>query len=194
MYWKVKKLTRGVSHRRRRERRTDYNQRLKLLKGDRDRIVVRNQLSRTVCQVVRWKAKGDKTLVNADSGDLREYGWRGHGGNLPATYLTGYLLGKRALVRDIKECVLDIGLQKNTKGNRIYAAVKGARDTGLEVPVGASLLPSDDRVKGKHIENYASRMKEGEKKDHFSRYAENGLDPENISENFDEVKQKIEGE
>ena len=45
----------------------------------------------------------------------------------------------------------------STNGNRVFAALKGMVDAGLEVPHGDSVLPDDDRVNGAHIDDsYAS--------------------------------------
>ena len=47
--------------------------------------------------------------------------------------------------------MLDIGLAASSNGNRVYAALKGMVDAGLEIPHGESVLPSEDRLMGRHI-------------------------------------------
>jgi large subunit ribosomal protein L18 len=42
-------------------------------------------------------------------------------------------------------------LQISTKGSRIYAALKGVLDSGIKVPYSEEILPSEDRIKGRHI-------------------------------------------
>jgi len=187
-------LSRGTIKRRRREKKTDYKQRLKLLKSGHPRLVVRKTSNNTIVQIIEWKREGDNVLHHAEAQELKKMGWKGHTGNLPAAYLTGYLLGRRAQKSSIENPVLDIGLQKNTPGNRIYSAVLGVLDSGLNVPAGEEMLPSKKRVQGKHIEEYAAEMDEDRRQEHFSKMFDNGLDPQNISENFEEVKEKIESE
>ena len=50
--------------------------------------------------------------------------------------------------------VLDIGLNRATQGARVFAALKGAVDAGLDIPYGEEILPSDERIKGAHIAAY----------------------------------------
>ncbi|MGB2507300.1 MAG: hypothetical protein ACPIFP_06215, partial [Candidatus Poseidoniaceae archaeon] len=72
--------------------------------------------------------------------------------SVPASYLVGFALGKAALAAGHDEAVLDIGLAASTPGNRVYAALRGMVDAGLEVPHGEDVLPDDDRVNGAHID------------------------------------------
>ena len=45
----------------------------------------------------------------------------------------------------------------SASGNRVFAALKGMVDAGLEIPHGDSVLPEEDRINGAHIdESYAS--------------------------------------
>jgi large subunit ribosomal protein L18 len=47
--------------------------------------------------------------------------------------------------------VLDTGLYVSTKGSRIYTVVKGAIDAGLQIAVSKEMLPSEEKIAGKHI-------------------------------------------
>src|SRR3989338_5237792 len=114
-----------VRFRRRRDGITDYRKRLKILKSEKPRLVVRKSLSNVLVQFAEYDAKGDKVLLSAHSKELAKLGWNGNRGNIPAAYLTGLLAGKKALKKSINEAVLDIGLNVSTKGSRIYAALKG---------------------------------------------------------------------
>ncbi len=138
-------------HRRRREKRTDYNLRLSLLKSGKFRLVVRKSNNYITGHIVKYEKNGDRTLASVSSRLLKKMGWKNSCGNIPAAYLTGLILGKRAKEKDIKEVVLDLGLQTSTKGNRVYALLKGVSDSGLEVGYSEDVLPSEDRIKGKHI-------------------------------------------
>jgi len=157
-----------VRHRRRRQGKTDYKVRFGLLKSVKPRLVIRRSSKNIIVQVIEYLEKGDKILAAAHSKQLVKLGWKFGRGNLPASYLTGLLAGKRA---NVKEVVLDLGGQVSVKGNRLYAALKGFIDSGINVPHSEEILPSDDRISGKHIEAYL-------KKD--------------VVKNFEEVKKKIE--
>jgi len=78
--------------------------------------------------------------------------------NTSAAYLTGYLAGKLALQKGIKEAILDIGLQRPVKGSRVFAALKGLLDAGLEIPHGEDIFPSEERIKGLHISEEVGKM------------------------------------
>ena len=94
---------------------------------------------------------GDRILASAHSRDLIKMGWRYSGANLPAAYLTGYLAGKRALASGIDSAVLDIGRQKPVKGSVLFSALAGMTDAGLNIPHGEDVRPTEDRIRGKHI-------------------------------------------
>jgi large subunit ribosomal protein L18 len=82
---------------------------------------------------------------------------------LPASYLVGYALGKSALAAGHDEAVLDIGLAASSSGARVFAALKGMIDAGLEIPHGESVLPSDERLSGAHINDSYSASIEATK-------------------------------
>lgn len=136
---------------RRREGKTNYKRRLKLLSSKKPRLVVRKSLKYIRAQIVEFDKKGDKTIVSAFSKELEKLGWKYSFKNLPASYLTGLLIGKRAIEKGLKEAILDIGLYPSTKESRIYACVKGALDAGLKIPVSEEVLPSEERIRGEHI-------------------------------------------
>lgn len=142
---------RTVPLRRKREGKTDYHLRLGLLKSQKPRLVIRKTLHHTIAQLVEYCAAGDKIIVSAHSRELKSHGYSQSTGNLPAAYLTGALLAKKAKEAKVKEAVLDLGLQTKNKGGKLYAALKGAVDAGLDVHHSKEILPSDERVCGNHI-------------------------------------------
>mgnify|MGYP002832188271 CR=1 FL=1 len=71
--------------------------------------------------------------------------------SVPACYLTGYALGKASLALGCEEAVLDIGLAGSSPGGRVFSALKGMVDAGLEIPHGENVLPDEDRINGSHI-------------------------------------------
>ncbi|MEM5790957.1 MAG: 50S ribosomal protein L18 [Candidatus Aenigmatarchaeota archaeon] len=140
-----------IQFKRRREGKTDYKRRLKLLSSKKPRLVVRKSLKYIRAQIIEFDKKGDKTIASAFSKELEKFGWKYSFKNLPASYLTGLLIGKRAIEKGVKEAILDIGLYPSTKGSKIYACGKGALDAGLKIPIKEEILPSEERIKGEHI-------------------------------------------
>jgi len=144
-----------VPFRRRREGRTDYYARGRLIVADSPRMVVRRTNKHVIIQLVTAEMDGDRTLVTANSGELVKYGYQGALANTPAAYLTGMLFAVKALNADHESAILDIGLNRATPGARVFAALKGAVEAGLDVPHGEDILPDDARAKGAHIAAYA---------------------------------------
>ena len=87
----VNRKPRTVPYRRKRENKTNYLKRLKLLLSRKGRLVVRFTNRKVVAQLVEFTPKGDKVLVATDSFALRKLGWQYSCKNLPAAYLTGFL-------------------------------------------------------------------------------------------------------
>lgn len=143
-----------VPFRRRREGKTNYRKRLKLLLSGKPRVVVRKSNRYIRVHLVVPDAKGDRTLVSAISSELRKYGYDGYTGNTPAAYLTGLLFGVRALNAGYAEGVLDIGLHTPSRGAKVFAALKGAIDAGMEIPCSEEIFPDDARIRGEHIASY----------------------------------------
>jgi large subunit ribosomal protein L18 len=145
-----------VPFRRRREGKTDYYGRAKLIVADAPRMVVRRTNRQIICQLVTAELDGDRTLVTASSLELPNLGYTGATANTPAAYLTGMLFAKKALAAGHEQAILDIGLARATPGGRVFAALKGAVEGGLEIPHGDECMPDDDRAKGAHIAAFAA--------------------------------------
>ena len=143
-----------VPFRRRREGKTDYYQRTRLVVADVPRMVVRKSNRHIIIQLVTAEMEGDKTLVAANSAELEKYGYKGSTSNTPAAYPTGMLFAAKAKKANYDSAILDIGLNRATPGARVFAALKGAVEAGLEIPHGEEILPSDERVTGAHIAAY----------------------------------------
>lgn len=82
-----------VPFRRRREGKTDYHVRYKLILSKKPRVVVRKSNANMTIQLVMAEQKGDKTLLTVNSKALKDFGYTLSTGNLPAAYLTGLLFG-----------------------------------------------------------------------------------------------------
>lgn len=153
-----------VKFRRKREGKTNYKKRIGLVTSKQTRLVIRKTLSKIIAQLIDFKLEGDLIKVGVTSNELIKLGWKGSVKNLPASYMTGYLIGKRAQKNKINEAILDIGLNTSIPGVRIYAALKGAIDAGLKINASKEIFPSEDRINGKHIQNFANNLEEIKKK------------------------------
>ncbi len=140
-----------VPFRRRREGVTDFHLRKRLLMGGKPRFVVRRSLNRVTVQVVQYAEGGDKITATALSSELKDFGWEGNSKNTPGAYLAGYLAAKRCIKEGTEEAVLDIGLRKPVPGSIPFAAVKGAIDAGLDIPVNDEVVPTEERIRGEHM-------------------------------------------
>jgi len=124
-------------------------------------MVVRFTNKRVLTSVVYSTLKGDMTVAAADSKELLKYGVPCGLTNYAAAYATGLLLARR-LLKDKKiddkfvglaaadgklwnitetnperrpfKAYLDVGLVRTTTGNRVFGAMKGACDGGLNIP------------------------------------------------------------
>jgi len=235
-----------VKFRRRREGKTDYYQRKRLIAQRKNkyntakwRFVVRKTNQQILCQVVWSTIVGDRIKCEASSLELKKYGLTAGLTNYPAAYCTGLLCAKRLLrvidaenskkgvttpplsttfdlvkeadgnFVDIEElrnkknielrpftCFLDLGLTRATVGNRVFGAVKGAIDGGVNIPckekifphirevkkdakdkdgakksANTSKTPHRDRIFGVHINNYMDLLKKTDSyKVHFSNW------------------------
>ncbi len=173
-----------VPMRRRREVRTDYHQRLRLLKSGKPRLVARVSNQHVRAQLVTPGPDGDETHAAASSEDLAEYGWEAPTGNLPSAYLTGYLAGTRALDADVEEAVLDIGLNTATPGNKVFAVQEGAIDAGVEIPHNEAVLADWSRTRGGDIAEYAEQLEEPLYSGEF--------DAAELPEHFDDVLERLQ--
>lgn len=170
-----------LPHRRRRQKKTDYRSRLRLVRSGKTRLVIRRSSSHINVQFVNYSPEGDKVVAAANSQQLKKHGWTSGTGNIPAAYLTGLLAGTKAKEK-IKEAVIDMGTHVSTKGSRIYAALKGVLDSGISVAHDASILPNEERIKGQHIASWSEKAA----KPSFSKH-----NPQEITKSFEEAKGKI---
>ncbi|HIH40595.1 MAG TPA: 50S ribosomal protein L18 [Halobacteria archaeon] len=155
-----------VHFRRRRENKTNYHNRLKLLSSKKPRVVVRKTNKNIIVQLIEYNPTGDIVLASAISNELDSYGYNQNKRNIPAAYLTGLLFGLRVKKSlDIDEAILDIGLNTSIKGSRIYAALKGIIDSGFYVNHSPEILPDDDLVMGSHIDESFSDIVDKVKKE-----------------------------
>lgn len=185
----------NVPFRRKRQGKTNYKKRLKLLLANKPRLVIRKSLNYITAQIIEAHKEGDRVMVSAYSKELEKLGWNYNKKNISAAYLTGLLIGKKAKEKNIKQAILDTGFYPSIKGSKIFSCLKGAMDSGLEVPFSEKIIPSEERIKGKHVKKYAELLKENKEKynKQFSDYIKKTIDPEKISIIFEDIKNKILG-
>jgi len=187
-----------VEYRRKRQGFTSYYKRLKLLKSGMPRFVVRKSNNATICQVIEYSDNGDKTVAAVSSLMLKKYGYKSHTGNIPAAYLAGYACGLKAKKKGLKQAILDIGLYRSTKGSRIYAALKGFADAGVQIAFDPKIVPDERVIQGYSIENYAKILESKHPEKYEKVYSkvlnENKLEPTKMVEHFQQIKKRISGE
>ena len=174
----------AVPFRRKLSGRTNYRKRLALLKSNTPRLVVRKTLTSIIFQVVNLAEGGDKVVLSMTSKKLKELGWNHSFKNIPAAYLAGLMLGKMALANGVGEVIPDIGFHSVTKGGKIFAAIKGAKDAGLNVQVSDDVVPSSDAITGSKIATYAKAAKP-------VQFASAGAAAVKITEDFEKTKAAI---
>lgn len=113
-----------------------------------------------ICQVIYATIAGDITICAAYAHELPKFGMKAGLTNYAAAYATGLLCARRLLTKyglaetyegnteNIGEdynveaegdrrpfkCFLDVGLVRTSTGARVFAALKGAVDGGLDIP------------------------------------------------------------
>ena len=177
--------------RRIRERKTNYRKREKLLIGKKDFVTVNVSDQNVSAQLIRPNLLGDKVMASVHSNELLSYGWKGSRKNIPSCYLVGLLLGKKCIQKKITKAILYIGKRHFT--TKIAACLKGLSEAGLEMPFSENIIPSEERIQGNHIAEYAKKLKTNDDlyKSRFSSNLVSGLEPEKYPIHFSEVKDRI---
>jgi len=231
-----------VKYRRRREGKTDYQARNKLVIQAKNkyntpkyRLVVRITNKDVICQIAFAKIKGDFIMTAAYSHELPRYGLKAGLTNYSAAYATGLLLARRHLKKvglaekyqgkvevtgedwkyDAEEsdgakpfkAFLDVGIARTSTGSKIFAALKGACDGGLNVPHSETRFAGYDSdakklntevfrkyLFGGHVADYMKQLQESnpEKyKKQFSRYIAAGINPDDVKGVYEKVHAAI---
>merc|ERR1712080_66767 len=233
-----------VKFKRRREGKTDYYARKRLVTQDKNkfatpkyRFVVRFTNKDIICQVVSSKITGDVCHTAAYASELKRYGLPVGLTNYSAAYCVGLLCARRLLKKyglddkfegtpevtaEFEDCfvhgndeegpnafkaLLDVGLKRTTLGSKIFAAMKGAFDGGLEIPHSEkkfygydpdekeySAEANRDRILGDHVATYMNSLQEEEEEEYakkFSKYMEAGISGDDLEALYLEVHKKI---
>lgn len=162
-----------TQRRRRQEGRTDYGKRVKLLKSEQPRLVVRRTNKYIITQYTVSEDAKDKIVFGINSKALLKYGWpeefKGSLKSVSASYLTGFLMGKQIQKRKLEQPIVDFGMLRMQHKNKLFAVLKGLIDSGLGISCKEEAFPEEERIKGKSL------------KEDFSKY-------------FDKIKTRIETE
>jgi large subunit ribosomal protein L18 len=180
--------------RRRREGKTNYRRRRKAVLSKRPLLYVFVSDKNTSIQVISPRVAGDRVLVSANSRELAEYGWKSSRRSIPGAYLTGLLLGAKAREAGLKDAILYTNVRAYHSGGRTAAAVKGIVDAGFKLPVGEESLPEEARISGKHVAEFATKLKETDLEGYRSKFSsllKAGVNPEELPEHFEAAKAKI---
>lgn len=187
------KRTYVVPYRRKREGKTDYHKRLSLVKSRLLRLVVRVTNQAVCMQVIAYRPQGDTVVASVTSRELVALGWPMTTGNIPEAYLTGLLLASKISDKS-QDIIPDLGRCVSVKGSRLYAAIQGAQEGGLQIRCNKDAFPSADRITGGHIVAYATSLKDTDQYNkRFARYIANGVKPEQLVEVVEKVKASIKG-
>ena len=101
--------------RRQRSEKTNYKKRGIMLMGKRDFITVVITNENAQVQILTPNITGDKVVASAHSRYLTSKGWKGSRKSIPASYLIGYLAGKKAISKGAKSALLYSGTRRYTQ-------------------------------------------------------------------------------
>ncbi len=146
-----------VSKRRRKQAKTDYAKRIKLLKGNSPRIAFRKTNKYLIAQYIVSKEAKDHIKLGANSKELLKFGWpkefAGSLKSISAAYLLGLLMSKKINEKKLEKPIVDFGMIKMLHKTKTYAFLKGLKDSGLDIECEDKFCPDENRLKGEHMKN-----------------------------------------
>lgn len=194
------------------------------------RFVVRRTNSKIICQIIYSTIQGDRVLAQALSTELPKFGVSIGLKNYAAAYCTGLLLARRLLQQvgldtafvgkkeasgdefhaadDFEgerrpfKAVLDCGLYRTTVGARLFGALKGACDGGVDIPHSVKRFPGysgegkngaydakihKERILGKHVSSYMKHLQSEDPEAYerqFSKAIKSGLTGDKIEKMY----------
>jgi len=228
--------------RRRREGKTDYQARRRLVVQDKNkyntpkyRMIVRTTSRDIICQIAFARIEGDHVICAAYAHELPRYGINFGLTNYAAAYCTGLLLARR-LLKTLKldevykglekasgedynvekesdeqpgafRCFLDVGLARTSTGARIFGALKGALDGGLDIPHSERRFPGYNQeekkfhadvhrryIFGQHVADYMRHLADEDDdayKRQFSKFIELGIAADNLEALYKKAHESI---
>jgi large subunit ribosomal protein L18 len=175
-----------------RTHKTNYRKRQALLISKQDFVTIKITNQNVIAQVLKPEIQGDIVRVSTHSRELRRYGWKGSLNSLPACFLVGLVLGRKAMEKGVDKAVLYIGNKPFT--SRIAACMKGIVQAGINIPISSESYPTEHRLDGQHIAEYALKIKTeniDKYNKHFSSLLREGLVPENYQSHVEEITARI---
>ena len=150
---------------RRRQNKTDYKKRLKLLKSGAPRLIFRKTNKYFIAQYVLSEEAKDKIIFGFDSKILLKYGWpedfKGSLKSIPAAYLIGYLIGKKIIKDKLRHPIVDFGMIRTPHKTKVYGFLKGVIDSGIKIECKEQAFPEEDRIFGKNLKkDFSNKFKE----------------------------------
>jgi len=146
-----------MQKRRRKENKTDYLNRLRLLKSGSARIVFRRTNKYFISQYITSRQAQDKIEMGVNSKQLLKYGWpkesSGSLKSIPAAYLTGYLIGEQINKKKAETPIIDFGMLRVLQKTKVHAFLKGLVDAGIKIKCKEKDFPDEERIKGKQLKN-----------------------------------------
>ncbi len=137
--------------RRRKENKTDYLKKLKMLKSGKPRLVVRKTNRYVILQYVESNEAQDRVVLGLTSKILLKHGWveskKGSLKSLAAAYLAGFAMGKKIVKKKLETPIIDLGMVRNVHKSRIYGVVKGLVEAGVKIKHNAKVFPEDEKLK-----------------------------------------------
>ncbi|RUS79086.1 hypothetical protein EGW08_013139 [Elysia chlorotica] len=198
------------------------------------RMIVRFTNKDIVCQIAYARIVGDVVVCAAYSHELPRYGVKVGLTNYAAAYCTGLLLARRLLkkfkldeiytgqveangedfyVEDVDDApgafraYLDVGLARTTTGARVFGALKGAADGGIDIPHSNRRFPGydaesknfdakihRDHILGKHVADYMDYLQKNDEdayKRQFSQFIKNGVTGSKMEEMYKKAHSAI---
>src|SRR4030042_3127504 len=147
--------------RRRMEGKTDYAQRIKLLKGETPRIAFRKTNRYIIAEYITSREAQDRIEIGITSKKLKEYGWPdefdGSLKSIPASYLTGLLIGRGIIKKKLKTPIADFGMIRAVKTTKAYAFLKGVFDAGVKINCPKENFPEEEKISGKNMKKDFSK-------------------------------------
>ncbi|CAG9464517.1 unnamed protein product [Pedinophyceae sp. YPF-701] len=198
------------------------------------RLVVRFTNRDIVCQITKATIAGDVVVAAAYSHELPHFGLKVGLNNHAAAYCTGLLVARRVLtkfglaehykgqeepdgedftVEEVEDgprpfyVVLDTGLKATTTGSKIFTAMKGALDGGLDIPHNEKRMIGYDPdaksfdaemmksyIFGGPVTEYMEYLEEEDPEKlqaQFKAYIDEGVGADDLEELYESVHEKI---
>jgi len=141
-----------TQRKRRKENKTDYKNRIDLLKSEKPRLVFRKTNKYFIIQYILSEEGKDKIVFGTTSKDLLRNGWpesfKGSLKSIPAAYLTGYLVGKKIQAKKLETPIVDLGMIRTLHKTKVFGFLKGIIDSGLEISCKEEAFPEEERISG----------------------------------------------